>query len=900
MSISRAMLLHSAIHWPDMAAPTLWPMAVAHATYLWNHVPDIATGLSPADLFTKTRWPQHRFHDLHVWGCPAYVLDKSIADGMKIPKWKPRSQRCVYLGKSPKHASNVPLVLNPATGAITGQFHVVLDDWFATVGSDCTILPDFNSDEWKKLFGESSFQYLEDDSLLAPDLPSFSDSQAHTQATLKQDAVAAAQNHLHPSIKLPVTEPATQISPLSPPVSDNKPSQPVIQRTPHQSTHTSFDDSFRRESTESTEEPTATYDSTAIGGNSSPKQVSTPQSSPMVTSPPTNLPSPAPTPTAIPSPSARPSRNRKPITRLTYDGTKESFTGKTYLAAASNNYASSLEAICAYFSLYYETFIGKASTKSQSDPDLFSYNEAMASPDAPHWITAACNEVQSLEEHNTWTEIPMDQATKKVVPGTWVFRIKRNPDGTFKKYKARYCLRGDLEESDSETYSPVVAYWVVRLFLVLSLLLRWETVTIDFSNAFVQAILEEETYIHIPRGFKSTLDGPSCLKLYKSIYGKRDSPRLWFQCILKVLLSLGFVQSQHDACLLIRSDCILILFVDDLGICYKSKQVLEELLAAIEKKGYQFTRQDSFNEYLGIKYEELSDGSIKMTQPGLVNKIIEAVGMQQCNPSDNPTTQQALGTHPDNPAMTESWNYRSIVGMMLYLSGNTRLDIAYGVSQVARFSHQPKQPHAVAVKRIVRYLKATAHEGTIFKPPDSIHLDLYVDADFAGLWGVESPSDPVSVKSRSGHLISLSGCYLIGKTNLQTSIAQSTGESEYIALSHALRALLPIRSTLIETLDALDLPGHLKQTVPSTVKSHFETLVHEDNNSALMLATDQRVTPRTKHYAVKLHWFWSVVNDASNNISVVKIDTKLQQADYLTKGLPTVEFEQRRKMSQGW
>ena len=524
----------------------------------------------------------------------------------------------------------------------------------------------------------------------------------------------------------------------------------------------------------------------------------------------------------------------------------------------------------------------------------------MADKDKHHWISAASEEIKSLEEHSTWIEVPLSSATKRVVPGTWVFRRKRNPDGTFKKYKARYCLRGDLEESDSETYSPVVAYWVVRLFLVLSLLLKWDTITIDFSNAFVQAVLEEETYIHVPRGFVSGIQGPSCLKLLKSIYGKRDSPRLWYQCVLKVLLPLGFTQSQHDPCLLIRSDCLLILFVDDLGICYKSKQVLEELLNAIKDKGYHFTRQESFNEYLGIKYEELADGSIKMTQPGLIKKIIAAMNMQQCNPCDNPTLQQALGSHPDSPAMTDAWNYRSIVGMMLYLSDNTRLDIAFGVSQVARFSHQPKQPHAIAVKRIARYLKGTSTEGTIFKPPKSIHLDLYVDADFAGLWGSEHPNDPVSVKSRSGHLISLSGCFLIGKTNLQTSIAQSTGEAEYIALSHALRALLPIRSTLLELLAAIDLPSSLKVSVPSSVLSHFKTLVHEDNNSALMLANDQRVTPRTKHYAVKLHWFWSIVKNPDLNIDVVKIDTKLQQADYLTKGLPTPEYQARRKLSQGW
>ena len=73
MSIARTMMLHAAIHWPDMADPSLWPMAVQHAEGLHNHVPSPSTGLCPHDLFFKTRWSQAKFHDLHVWGCPVYM-----------------------------------------------------------------------------------------------------------------------------------------------------------------------------------------------------------------------------------------------------------------------------------------------------------------------------------------------------------------------------------------------------------------------------------------------------------------------------------------------------------------------------------------------------------------------------------------------------------------------------------------------------------------------------------------------------------------------------------------------------------------------------------------------------------------------------------------------------------
>ena len=155
MSIARTMMLHSAIHWPDVADAALWPLAVDHAVRLFNLMPNPDNGLSPHDLFTKTRWRQSEFQNFHVWGCPVYVLDKTISDGKKLPRWKPRSARQFYVGMSKKHASSVPLCLNLETGAITPQFHVVFDEDFATVASTPADLPAFDTPAWHSLFGDS-------------------------------------------------------------------------------------------------------------------------------------------------------------------------------------------------------------------------------------------------------------------------------------------------------------------------------------------------------------------------------------------------------------------------------------------------------------------------------------------------------------------------------------------------------------------------------------------------------------------------------------------------------------------------------------------------------------------------------------------------------------------------
>ena len=115
-------------------------------------------------------------------------------------------------------------------------------------------------------------------------------------------------------------------------------------------------------------------------------------------------------------------------------------------------------------------------------------------------------------------------------------------------------------------------------------------------------------------------------------------------------------------------------------------------------------------------------------------------------------------------------------------------------------------------------------------------------------------------------------------------------ESEYSALSTSMRALLPLRALLVQVIGSVLLPNHIWASICSRV--------FEDNNGALLLANAQRLTNRTKYFLVKWHFFWSYVKTGA--VQVVKIDTKEQKADYLTKGLSREVFERIRKLAQGW
>jgi hypothetical protein len=165
--------------------------------------------------------------------------------------------------------------------------------------------------------------------------------------------------------------------------------------------------------------------------------------------------------------------------------------------------------------------------------------------------------------------------------------------------------------------------------------------------------------------------------------------------------------------------------------------------------------------------------------------------------------------------------------MLNYLASSTRPDIAFAVHQCARFTSAPRHVHELAIWRIVHYLKATSSKGYILKPSTSRNLDCYVDADFVGTWTSSTSEDPSSVKSRTGYIIIFASCPVLWTSKLQTEVALSTTEAEYIALSRSARDLIPLRGLLHELSQAT------KLIVGSTVA---HSTIFEDNKGCVELA----------------------------------------------------------------
>jgi hypothetical protein len=273
----------------------------------------------------------------------------------------------------------------------------------------------------------------------------------------------------------------------------------------------------------------------------------------------------------------------------------------------------------------------------------------------------------------------------KILQVIWSFRRKRAPDWSIIKYKSRLCPHGGQQiegEHFWETYSPVINWRTVRLVLILSLLSNLQSHQVDYINAFTQAPADCDIFMNIPPGFiveNNTLtfshsstknnsnDYVLCIK--KNMYGLRQAGNNWFDTLCASLFHLGFHQSSHDPCLFIRGNCILLVDVDDCLLFAKTNDVLDSVLASLEKD-FILTSEETVGAYLGISICRTTDGYLELIQPGLINKIISACGLQDQSAEHLPSTT-ILMSDLSGPPRDHTWNYQSLIGMLNYLANST-------------------------------------------------------------------------------------------------------------------------------------------------------------------------------------------------------------------------------------
>jgi hypothetical protein len=224
------------------------------------------------------------------------------------------------------------------------------------------------------------------------------------------------------------------------------------------------------------------------------------------------------------------------------------------------------------------------------------------------------------------------------------------------------------------------------------------------------------------------------LKIIKNIYRLCQAGNVWFDKLRDVLLCRGFNQSTIDPCLFYHKDCIFIVYVDDCLLFSPLDTILDDLVTSLQLE-FKLTYEGDVGAYLGIDIKCHPDGSMELTQPGLIQKIITSAGLEENSATHVTPATNLLHDDLSGPEREHTWNYRAIVGMLNYLASSTRPDIAFAIHQCTHFCVHPKRSHELAVCQIVRYLKSTADKGYFLHPTiPKYTLDCYVDADFAGLW----------------------------------------------------------------------------------------------------------------------------------------------------------------------
>jgi hypothetical protein len=819
---------------------------------------------TPKQIFSNTRVYVNPKH-WKPFGCPVYVLDSALQTGNIFHKWKQRSKVGIYIGRSPQHGRNVALVLDRTTGLVSPQFHVKFDPSFQSVQKD-----EYDS-IWQSKAGfvtrlpqeKSAKQPARQ--VIRPELQQV----ALKKRRSKYDKDVRSSEGVTKRARLSTSRTNPNLGP------SNKPDGNTAVTVSTSKDASSNPGGTVSERTESLEVPAQRGESEAG--------------------------SPSDEPSIDPSMRTSSGRRSHPVQRLIEAMTAE------ILTSTKDDIQGEIFCYQALFPFDDQEVIEAEQSilacKATSDPDTMYLHEAMKEPDKADFLKAMMKEVEDQVGNGNFSIIPKSSVKnkKKILPAVWQMKRKRDiRTRKVKKWKARLNIDGSRMRSGidyQQTYAPVASRNSIQMLLTLAAVHGWKSTQLDYVLAFPQAPVEGELYMKIPKGFELS-DGNSddyVLQLHRNIYGQKQAGRVWNQYLVNKLVNeLKFKQSEIDECVFYRGKTLYVLYTDDSLLAGPDQNEIDQIIKDLKAADLNITVEGDIQDFLGINIDRKSDGTVHLTQPHLIEQILKDLNLDKPNtvPKETPaSSSKLLARHLDSEQFDKSFDYRSVIGKLNYLEKATRSDISYITHQCARFAANPRVEHGRAVRWLGRYLYATKDKGTILKPVSEKDLEVFVDADFSGNWDPKDADwDTDTARSRHGYIITYAGCPIVWKSQLQTEIALSTTESEYTGLSYALRSAIPI----MQQLDEMQNFGFPIRTA----KTKVHCKVFEDNSGALEIAKVHKYRPRTKHLNTKLHHFRDYVNRSI--ISIHKIDTSMQLADYLTKPVSKEILMKLRPIVMGW
>ncbi|KAH7460370.1 Retrovirus-related Pol polyprotein from transposon TNT 1-94 [Phytophthora ramorum] len=506
-----------------------------------------------------------------------------------------------------------------------------------------------------------------------------------------------------------------------------------------------------------------------------------------------------------------------------------------------------------------------------------TFKSAMESSDAVKWKEACDSECDSLLKNDTWDVVPLPKG-RKAIGCRWVFRVKENQAGEIERFKARLVAKGFSQKYGidyDETFAPVAKFTSIRIVLSLAAKYGLKLHQMDVKTAFLNGVLDEDIYMAQPDGYVDEDHPDHVCKLKRSLYGLKQSPRMWNQTIDDFMLKLGFKKCESDHCVYLKRDgqdmIFVALYVDDLVLASSNDELLESTKHALSKR-FEMTDLGELEYFLGMEIKNDRDsGKVTVRQTKFLKSILTKFGMQDSKPVKTPqdpglklTKNMCEGGCQHEDTM-KNVPYRSAVGALMYLMVATRPDLAATVGVLSQFSADPCPTHWQALKRVLRYLQATPTHGLEFSREDSLGMCGYSDADWAG--------DIESRRSTSGYAFMMNGGCISWRSKKQRTVALSSTEAEYMALSEATQEAVWLKVFLCEL---------------GEMASDEAVKIYEDNQGSIALAKNPQFHKRTKHIDIRYHFVREKVEDGQ--VVLQNVSTTDMLADMMTKAITAVQF----------
>ncbi|MGB9152505.1 MAG: reverse transcriptase domain-containing protein, partial [Alphaproteobacteria bacterium] len=512
--------------------------------------------------------------------------------------------------------------------------------------------------------------------------------------------------------------------------------------------------------------------------------------------------------------------------------------------------------------------------------------DVIASAESTHWKRAIDEEIESLNENDTFRYVKRSSlpADVNIMDYRWLFRVKLNSSGKVERYKARLVAKGFTQKEGidyNETFAPVVKYKSLRIILALAYMLNYELKQMDVITAFLNAKLDEDVYMHVPEGFNSSKG--DVLKLNKSLYGTKQAPHMWNDALNAFIVSIGFTRLASDTCVYVKRTVsgnmiVISIFVDDIVSAYASVDEREWLVVKkLFLSKYKMKDLGDVSWILGMKLtRDRVKGVLSLDQSLYLNKVLARFNMLDCKPLPTPESTLKLTMHQcpttdEQKAKMVDVPYESAVGSLLYAAIGTRPDIAHAVNGISKFMKNPGQAHWLAAKRILRYIKGTVNKALVFTSKgitgNELYVSAYSDADWAG--------DIDDRRSTTGYVVRLGDSSVIWNTKKQKTISLSSAEAEYMALASVTQEVKWVNQFLCELL----LP---------CMKLSLCMSVYVDNQAAILISKNDVYHDRTKHIDIRYHFIRNAIK--SNLYKIEWVPTDKQLADGFTKPLSTITF----------